>query len=71
MVQAENNLNQKPKTTVYVQGAMHIHRKYIRNEGCKIIRPQKGDRNLKEETTWIIPVLNHSLWYSQRKYYDE
>lgn len=41
------------------------------NQGYKTIRPQKGDQNLKEETTLIISVLNHSLWYSQRKYCDE
>lgn len=70
MVQAENNLNQKLKSTVHVEGAMHIPRKYIRNEGCET-DPKKGDKNLKEETKWIILVLNHSLWYSQRKYYDE
>lgn len=71
MLEAENNLDQKLKSTVYVQGSMQICHKYLRNEGYKTIRPQKCDRNLKEETTWIIPALNHSLCYSQRKYYDE
>lgn len=70
MLEAENKLSQKLKSTVYVWGSMQICHKYLRNEDCKTIRPQKGDRNLKENTL-IIPALNHSLCYSQRKYYDE
>lgn len=41
MAEEDNNLNQKQKSTVYVQGTAHICHKYIRNEGSKIIRPQK------------------------------
>jgi len=30
-------------------------------KALKQLDPKKGDRNLNEETTQIIPVLNHSL----------